>query len=150
MLAGVASRTKQRQTAATARESGAILNGVRVLLIDDEADARELHGIMLRTSGAEVEAKSSGFEALETLKQFQPDVLVCDLEMPGMDGYSFIRELRKHESSNGFSVPAIALTAHARPEDHKRALHAGFQAHLAKPVDPAELARVLSNLVKRK
>src|SRR5207245_1877893 len=95
MLAGVASRTKQRQTAATARESGAILNGVRVLLIVDEADARELHGIMLRTSGAEVEAKSSGFEALETLKQFQPDVLVCDLEMPGMDGYSFIRELRK-------------------------------------------------------
>ena len=91
-----------------------------------------------------------GEGALALVTERRYDVIFLDVEMPGMDGYSFIRELRKHESSNGFSVPAIALTAHARPEDHKRALHAGFQAHLAKPVDPAELARVLSNLVKRK
>jgi len=141
----------RRQAAIRSPENGAILDGLHVLLIDDENDARELHSIMLRNFGAQVEATSSGPEGLETLKRLRPDVLVCDLEMPGMDGYSFIREVREGEQSNGNAViPAVALTAHARIEDRERALHAGFQAHLAKPVDPAELGRVLLILATEK
>jgi PAS domain S-box-containing protein len=130
--------------------NGLVLSGLRILLVDDEPDARELHATILRKSAAHVQAASSGAEALEALNKSRPDILICDLEMPGMDGYSLIRRVRKLESVNGGEqIPAVALTAHVRAEDRERALKAGFQAHISKPVDPAELASVLATLAER-
>jgi len=134
-----------------APENPLALDGLRILLIDDEADARELHSTMLRNFGAQVDARASGLDGFAALSNSQPDILICDLEMPEMDGYAFISKLRQDESVNGNArIPALALTAHARVEDRERALRAGFQSHLAKPVEPAALARLLAAMVARK
>jgi len=134
-----------------ASENPLALDGLRILLIDDEADARELHSTMLQNFGAQVDARASGVDGFAALSNSQPDILICDLEMPEMDGYAFISKLRQDESVNGNArIPALALTAHARVEDCKRALRAGFQSHLAKPVEPAALARLLAAMVARK
>jgi len=134
-----------------ASENPLVLDGLRILLIDDERDARELHSMMLQNFGAQVDARASGLDGFAALSNSQPDILICDLEMPEMDGYAFISKLRQDESVNGNArIPALALTAHARAEDRERALRAGFQSHLAKPVEPAELARLLSTMVERK
>ncbi len=133
-----------------ASENPLVLEGLRILLIDDEADARELHSTILQAFGAQVDARASGLDGFAYLSNSQPDILICDLEMPEMDGYTFIRKLRQDESVNGNArIPALALTAHARVEDRERALRAGFQFHLAKPAEPAELARLLSTMVER-
>lgn len=124
------------------------LKGVRVLVVDDEADARALVRRVLAGCQAEVRLADSVAEALRILEKFRPDVLVSDVGMPGEDGYDLIRQIR----ASGRSVkqlPAVALTAFARAEDRKRAMLAGFQTHVAKPVDPAELVAVVASLAGR-
>jgi CheY-like chemotaxis protein len=119
--------------------SPSFLNGLRVLLVDDEADMRELLTTVLEEHGAEVTAVGSVDEAIETLEHLKPDVLVSDIGMPEKNGYVLIRQVREREAKFGTKVPAIALTAYAREEDHREALLAGFQLHIAKPVKAAEL-----------
>jgi PAS domain S-box-containing protein len=125
------------------------LEGLRVLVVDDEADARELIATMLQPYGVEVMAAASAVEALLALQEFQPDVLVSDIGMPGEDGYALIRQLRALSQEQGGRIPAVALTAYARAEDRTQALLAGFQLHISKPVNQAELAAVIANLAGR-
>ncbi|HXJ54591.1 MAG TPA: PAS domain S-box protein [Burkholderiales bacterium] len=124
------------------------LDGVRVLVVDDEADALELIRRVLQTQGALVTTARSGEEALRLLGSHTPDALISDIGMPGMDGYQFMRRMRAAEPKER-RMPALALTAFARPEDRKNAILAGYHAHLAKPFDMAELAIVVAGLVGR-
>ena len=126
-----------------------VLRGYRLLVVEDEADALDMVGRMLDRCKAEVRRASSAAEALDLLKEWKPDVVVSDIEMPGEDGYSLIRKIRS--GGNGRSrVPAVALTAHARAEDRIQALAAGFDAHVAKPIEPQELITVIASLAQRK
>ena len=122
------------------------IKGLKVLVLDDEADARELIAAILARSGAEVEAASSVAEALRCVPRWKPHVIVSDIGMPGEDGYSFMNKLRRLPHAEGGSIPAAALTAYARAEDRLRSLSAGFQTHVAKPVDPVELVAVVASL----
>jgi signal transduction histidine kinase/ActR/RegA family two-component response regulator len=123
------------------------LHGTRVLLVDDEPDAREVIAHILKRCGAAITTAGSTREALEMLHgDGIPDVLVSDIAMPDEDGYCLIRELRARPPEHGGALPAIALTAYAREEDRQRALTAGFQNHLAKPVEPADLAQAIADL----
>lgn len=126
-----------------------ILEGLRVLVVDDEVDARELIKAMLEPLGVKVKAAASAIEALVALQAFQPDVLVSDIGMPGENGYALIRQLRALEQEQLRRIPAVALTAYARAEDRTQALLAGFQLHVSKPVNQAELAAVVANLAGR-
>jgi signal transduction histidine kinase/ActR/RegA family two-component response regulator len=125
------------------------LEGLRVLVVDDEADARDLIGVILRRRGATVEAAASVAEALEAVERARPDVVVSDISMPESDGYQLVRELRRREATAGAALPAVALTAYARTQDHARSIAAGFQVHLAKPVEPDDLILAVANLAGR-
>jgi CheY-like chemotaxis protein len=125
------------------------LSGLKILVLDDEAEARELLATILSNSSAEVTAVGSAEEALAILLDCRPDAIISDLEMPGIDGYSFIRQVRVLELDRGGRIPAVALTAYARVEDRMRALEAGFQIHISKPVDPVELAAVVASVTGR-
>lgn len=125
------------------------LEGLRVLVVDDEEDARELLRAFLGQCRAQVLAVSTAAEALQAMEEFKPHVLVSDIGMPGEDGYELIKQVRAKERADKKKVgriPALALTAYARVEDRMRALRAGYQMHLPKPVDPVELAAVISSL----
>jgi len=122
------------------------LTGVRVLVVDDEADARELVADVLSSAGALVETARSAAEGFEQFTRFHPDVVVSDIGMPDEDGYSFIRRVRSLPRAEGASVPALALTAFAREEDRAQALRAGYTAHVGKPVDPEVLTSAVKNL----
>lgn len=122
------------------------LDGLHVLVVDDERDARHLLTTVLTQSGARVTAVATVADALEKLQLIKPDLLVSDIEMPNEDGYSLIRKVRLLEKAQGGLTPAIALTAHARFADRMRALTAGYQMHLPKPVEPVELVTVIANL----
>jgi CheY-like chemotaxis protein len=124
------------------------LAGLTILVVDDEADARDLMQRVLREQGAAVFLAESGEEAVRIAETATPDILVGDIGMPNMDGYQLIRRIRAMETA-GRRMPALALTAFARAEDRKRALLAGYQAHIAKPADMAELVIVLAGLVNR-
>ena len=141
-----AARGVARQPALPREEfrPGPSLQGVRVLLVDDDAGARESVAAVLEQSGASVRAVESAAEAVETLEREPPDVLLSDIAMPGMDGYAFLGQARARLP--GAQLPAAALTAYADATDRARALAAGFQAHLTKPVDPAELVAVVAEL----
>ncbi|MEO5971296.1 MAG: ATP-binding protein [Bdellovibrionia bacterium] len=123
------------------------LLGLKVLLVDDEADAREVFTIMLQSFGAEVKTAGSAQEALAIVEEYKPDVLVSDIAMPDEDGCSLISKIRSQKSKIG-QTPALALTAYARREDIERAHLAGFQAHVAKPMDANVLALAISKLVR--
>ncbi len=125
------------------------LKGLRVLVVDDEPDARQLITTVLEQYGAQVMAVASAFEALLAVPQFHPDILVSDIGMPQEDGYALIRKLRTLSQEQGGRIPAVALTAYARAEDRTQALLAGFQLHVPKPVNPTELAAVVANLTGR-
>lgn len=125
------------------------LLGTKVLVVDDDADARELLRSILAQSGASVRTAGSAAEAIQQFEARQPDVLVSDIGMPGRDGYDLIREIRTLSTESGGHVPALALTAFARSDDRRRAIGAGFHMHLAKPVEPAELVTVVSSLAHR-
>ena len=122
------------------------LVGRRILVVDDEADARDLLAEILGHAGATVAVVSSADEALETLSRWRPDVLVSDIGMPGDDGYVLIRKVRALSAEEGGLVRALALTAYARSEDRALALEAGFHTHIAKPVDPLELTALIAGL----
>jgi CheY-like chemotaxis protein len=117
------------------------------MIVDDEADAREVLATVLSVCGADVIVATSASEALMLLGRDVPDVLVSDINMPGQDGYVLIGKVRALPDSEGGAVPAVALTAATTMEDRLRALEAGFQIHIAKPVQPAELAAVVATLV---
>jgi len=125
------------------------LEGLKVLVVDDEADTRELIGEVLKECGSEVIITRSAAEALEALEQHKPDILISDLGMPDEDGYSLIEKIRALPSERGGNIPAAALTAYARAEDRMRVLRSGFQFHLPKPVDSAELVTVVASLAGR-
>ena len=135
---------------ALAEEPSALpsLDGVSVLVVDDEQDARELIQHVLEDRGAVVAVAESGEAALRVLATSRPDVLISDIGMPRMDGFQFLRRFRAEEPK-GHRIPAVALTAFARPEDRKRALLAGYQSHMSKPVDMAELVIVMNGLLNR-
>ncbi len=124
------------------------LDGVHAFIVDDEADARDLLRRVLTDQGAQVTTFASAADALAALASSRPTVLVSDVGMPGMDGYQMMRSLRATEARHA-RIPALALTAFARAEDRKRSLLAGFQAHLAKPFDVAELVLLVADLVGR-
>ena len=124
------------------------LDGVVAFIVDDEPDARNLLRVLLETQGAKVTSFSSAEDTLAALKTTKPTVLICDVGMPRMDGYQLIRTLRAEEVRNE-RIPALALTAFARAEDRKRSLIAGYQAHLVKPFDVAELILVIAGLSGR-
>ena len=125
------------------------LAGLRVLVVDDEADARDLLAMVLKSCGSEVTTVATAADALKAVKRAKPDIIISDIEMPGEDGYSLIGNIRALEAKDGGQTLAIALTAHARVEDRMRALSAGYQMHVAKPVEPAELVVVLASLAGR-
>ena len=125
------------------------LNGLRVLVVDDEADTRDLVRVVLGQCGSEVTTLASAAEALKALEESKPDVLISDIGMPEEDGYSLIRKVRDLEFKRGGRIPAIALTAYARGEDRLRALTAGFQVHMPKPIEPVELIAVVASLAGR-
>jgi len=124
------------------------LDGIRVLVVDDEPDARELIQRILQNHGATASCVASAEEALRFLAASPPDVLISDIGMPGMDGYQLMRKIRADEPRDR-RLPAVALTAFARSEDRKRAILAGYQTHLAKPFDTAELVLVVAGLMNR-
>lgn len=131
-----------------AHEFPALLLGVKVLVVDDEPDARRLMEKTLTQCEAEVCSVGSAEAAIQAINERRPDVLISDIGMPGMDGYDLIREVRARDFS-AKDLPAVALTAFARSEDRRRAMLAGFQVHVAKPVDPEELVAVVASLVGR-
>jgi hypothetical protein len=125
------------------------LHGLRVLVVDDEADARQIISTMIARTGAEVKTCESAREALQTLEEWRPDVLMSDIGMPGEDGYSLINKVRSLPSERGGQTPAAAFTAYAREEDRNRALAAGYQMHVAKPVSSSQLAAMIAHLAGR-
>jgi PAS domain S-box-containing protein len=126
-----------------------VLDGLSVLAVDDDADARALVSETLESRGARVVAVDSTEEAIETLAKTRPDIVLADIGMAHSDGYDLIRRIRESSDAAVREVPAAALTAYARAEDRMRVLQSGFQMHLAKPVDPAELIVAVASLVKR-
>ena len=125
------------------------LDGLRVLVVDDEPDTRELLKVGLGRCGAEVSAAGSAGEALALMKAAVPDLLISDIGMPDEDGYALMRRVRQLQAEAGGRVPAIALTAYARTEDRMQALRAGYQMHVPKPVELAELVTVAASLARR-
>ncbi|HEX8139829.1 MAG TPA: ATP-binding protein [Pyrinomonadaceae bacterium] len=124
------------------------LEGIKVLVVDNEADARDMVRQALEQCGAEVSTASSTAEALAALEESRPDVLVSDIGMPGDDGYDLIRRVRAMEEGRGPALPAVALTAYAGEEDRRQALSAGFHEHLAKPVELARLTSLVAGLAR--
>ena len=122
---------------------GARLDGLRVLVVDDHGDARELLGLVLRERGAEVQLAGGVAEALEVMARAVIDVVVSDLAMPGADGYDLIAAVRK---ARGNAVPAVALTAYAGGDVRERAIAAGFTAHATKPLNPEDLVELIAKL----
>ena len=120
-----------------------------MLAVDDEPDALSLVSEVLQAAGARVSTARSAMDALSSLDAEVPDVVVADLGMPQIDGLQFIDRVRRHPNARVREVPAAALTAYARSEDRMKALRAGFQIHLAKPIDPAELVTTIAALARR-
>jgi CheY-like chemotaxis protein len=122
------------------------LDGVRVLVVDDHEDARELVRVALESFGATTVTAGSASQAIAAISLHRPDVCVSDVGMPDVDGYELLRRIRALEDPVAARVPALALTAYARDVERERALEAGFENHLSKPVDPRELARAVAAL----
>ncbi|MBW4604089.1 MAG: response regulator [Calothrix sp. FI2-JRJ7] len=127
----------------TQTDAGLPLAGIQILLVDDEPDTREFQAFLLSQSGAKVTVVASGLEALQSLEQSIPDVLVSDIGMPQMDGYMLLQQIRSRPPNQGGMIPAIALTAYAGEMDQQRALQAGFQTYITKPVEPEKLVRAI-------
>jgi CheY-like chemotaxis protein len=122
------------------------LAGIKVLVVDDAADSLELTSEILKGCGATIFVADSAAVALDMLEQERPHVLISDIGMPDIDGFELLRRLRRRNAGRGGTTPAIALTAFTRQQDKVNALHAGFEAYLAKPVEPAELIAAVARL----
>jgi signal transduction histidine kinase/ActR/RegA family two-component response regulator len=125
------------------------LAGLRVLVVDDDPTAVELARAFLVRAGADARGCLSGVEALETLRQWRPDVLLSDIEMPGLDGYTLVRQVRALGPGDGGQTPAVAVSAYSLPENRVRSLRAGFNMHVSKPVEPGELIAIVASLAGR-
>ena len=123
-----------------------VLAGKRLLIVDDESDTLELFAKIFADQGADVTVAASAAQALERIATTRPDVLICDIEMPDEDGYALIQKVRSLAPQDGGSVPAVAVTAYGSVEDRIRILSAGFQMHVPKPVEPAELVAVVARV----
>ncbi len=128
---------------------GRPLAGLRLLVVEDEDTGREMLVALLEQYGAEVVAAASAEEALAALERIVPDVLLSDIGMPGQSGYDLLRRVRSLSVDRGSRVPAIAFTAYSSDQDRLTSLDAGFQAHLAKPADPARLVAMITALAQR-
>ena len=137
------------QSGETSRAEFQSLDGLRVLLVDDEPEARQMISTVISRTGAEVKTCESVGEALETLTDWKPDVLMSDIAMPGEDGYSLISKVRSLPREKGGDIPAAAFSAYARDEDRKRALDAGYQMHIAKPISSGQLVTMIARLAGR-
>jgi signal transduction histidine kinase len=146
----VAQALVEGEAVSRSKGKGGRLDGVHALVVDDDADGREVIEQILEDEGAMVTAVSSAAEAFEALKRHQPHVVVCDIAMPIEDGLAFIRRVRAERHAEIASVPAVAVTAYARDHDRLRTLEAGFQFHLPKPVTAIELVDTVSFLTHRK
>ena len=122
------------------------LVGLKLLVVDDEPDTCEMLSFLLEGCGAEVRTANSATDALEQLKTWSPNVLICDIGMPAIDGYELIRRIRSDEKLPNAHIPAVALTALARIEDRVKALSAGYQMHVAKPIEPVELVSMIASV----
>jgi CheY-like chemotaxis protein/anti-sigma regulatory factor (Ser/Thr protein kinase) len=125
------------------------LRGLRVLIVDDNPLTCELLTTILVREGAETSAATSAADALALLEKSAPDILVSDIAMPGTDGYELIRRVRSRSGDGLADLPAVALTAYARPEDRERAIAAGFDGHISKPAEPAEFIRFLAQIAQK-
>ena len=125
-----------------------VLEGIKVLVVDDEADARDLLDFILQKAGATVELAASTGEALALLDISRPTILVADIGMPGEDGYELIRRVRALSQPDLALLPAMALTAYARAEERAQAFSAGFQSHMTKPVEPSELIATIARMLE--
>jgi PAS domain S-box-containing protein len=125
------------------------IDGVRVLLVDDLAEARDLIKFALVNNGAEVRTAASSAEGLSVLAEWRPDVIISDIAMPGEDGYAFIRKVRQLSEENGGTVPAASLTAYVGSTEHIKSLESGYQAYITKPVEWAELITIVASLAGR-
>jgi CheY-like chemotaxis protein len=143
MTAALQKRKVARRSTGTRRTS---LAGERVLAVDDDFDGREMLAALLEDAGAEVRTAASGAEALLAMRVWRPTMIVSDISMRGKNGYELIRAIRA--LPGGDRIPAAAFTSHSRPEDRLRALAAGFQAHIPKPVAADELLAVLARLAR--
>jgi len=139
-------RTASVSNVQSARDGDSKLNGLRVLLVEDEPDARDLLTFTLRVSGAEVQAVDSAQQAMLDLQSFRPDVLLSDIGLPIESGYDLIEKIRALPTDIS-RIPAVALTAFATEKDRQRALASGFQIHLSKPVEPRALIEAIDQLV---
>jgi PAS domain S-box-containing protein len=138
----------QRRVITTTERRPTSLSGYRVLVVDDECDARDLVGTLLREAGAAVETAASAAEGFDRLTTFRPHVLVSDVGMPDEDGHAFMRRIRALDPAHGGSVPSIALTAYTRGEDRAKALAVGFTTHIGKPVNSDALLGAISKLAR--
>jgi CheY-like chemotaxis protein len=125
-----------------------LLKGLRVLSVDDQQDTRELITIALARYGAEVKASDSASTALQLIKEWKPHVVVSDIGLPGMDGYDFMRRVRELEA-DGERIPAIAVTGYAGAVDESKALDAGYEVHLSKPIELNHLVSVIAKISRR-
>jgi PAS domain S-box-containing protein len=141
---------KANEQSAIHNPQSEILEGLRVLVVDDEQDARVLIQTVLEKQGAEVMVAGSAREALAAFESFKPNVLVSDIGMPDEDGYALIRQVRARDKTQGGAIPAVAVSAYVGEENRRQALSAGFQLHVAKPIDPEELASAVKKLVNSK
>ena len=126
---------------------GKELYGLKILVVDDDVDTRELIEWVLKRVGAEVTSVGSAREALEVLEREKPHVLVSDIAMPQEDGYALLKKIRELPPERGGRIPAIALTAHSLVQDRLQSLRAGFQSHVPKPVVPEELVEVVASII---
>jgi signal transduction histidine kinase/ActR/RegA family two-component response regulator len=151
-IAALSSAGDERVEHASKKEnqkSDTRLKGIKIVAVDDDADARELLKVILECSNADTIVVASGQEALDSIRKLHPDILICDLAMPEMDGYELLVKLRRFQPELGH-VPAIAFTAAARDEDRAATRQAGFQAHLAKPIDPEKLVKTILEILSCK
>ncbi len=152
VAASEAVRPRRAAVAAAARTDRATtrrLENVDVLVVDDDAETREVLKVALGFEGARVMTAPSVADAVAAIEQRWPDVLVSDIGMPGEDGYDLIRRVRRLEAARGRHIPAIALTAYAAAEDRRRTLHAGYDSHVAKPVEASAFAPLIASLLPR-
>jgi CheY-like chemotaxis protein len=146
---GAERRVHPRAENAVAFECPTALGGLRVLVVDDEEDARDVIKAVLQQCNAVVLTASSAAEGIDALQRLQPDILISDIGMPEEDGYSLIEKVRALPPEQGGGIPAVALTAYARAEDRIKVLASGFQMHAPKPIEPAELAAIVASLAQR-
>ena len=148
-MATVRAAADTGQTGVAEANASRTLEGLRVLVVDDERDARDLISAILVDAGVEVRTAEDAGAAMREMKIFFPHVLVCDIGMPGEDGYSLMQRIRALPADRGGRIRAAAITAYARGQDRRRALAAGFNLHLSKPVDPTELVVSVAQLAER-